>query len=71
MNRAPPPAPTIVGRRARYNRGIGVKRIPGARRNKKLKIKRKIQNPQNIGIKHRRNVVRKMTVCRRGIFPAL
>ena len=56
--------------RPRPSGGTGVKR-PGqcARRDKTFKIKKIINNPKNIDVKHQKQVVRKMTVQRRAIYP--
>ena len=62
MNRPLPPSPTVVGRRPIHSGGIGVKRMPTANRNRKWKIKRKIPNARNTDVKHRGNIVKKMTV---------
>ena len=61
---------TTQPRRPRPRGGIGVKRNLGPRRDKKWKIKRKIQNSKNVDVKHRGQIVRRMTVCRRAIYPA-
>ena len=56
--------------RSRPSGGPGVKR-PGrhAWREKTFKIKKFINNPKNVDVKHRGQVVRKMTVRRRAIYP--
>ena len=43
--------------------------MPTVNRNRKWKIKRKIPNARNIDVKHRGNIVKKMTVGRRTIYP--
>ena len=70
MNRPPAPPPTIVGRRPVHSGGIGVKRMRVRNRNRKWKIKRKIMTSKNVDVIHRGNLVRKMTVRRRAIFPS-
>ena len=70
MNRPLPPSPTVVGRRPIHSGGVGVKRMPTANKNKKWKIKRKIPNARNIDVKHRGNIVKKMTVGRKAIYPS-
>ena len=70
MNRSSAPPPTAQAHRLRPTDGVSVKRIPGPRRDKKWKIKQKIQNSKNVDIKHRGQIVRRMTVCRRTIYPA-
>ena len=67
-----PSAPPLTGqaRRLRPTDGVGVKWIQGLRRDKKWKIKRKIQNSKNVDVRHRGQIVRRMTVCRRAIYPA-
>lgn len=71
MNWPPPPPPPAVRARPRPASGIGVKRPQGPRRDKKWKIKCKIPNIRNIDVKHRGQVVRKMTVRRRAIYPPI
>lgn len=70
MNRAPPPLPTIVGLRPLHRGGIGVKQMQIINRIKKWRIRRQIATHKNIDVKHRGNVVRKMTVQRKAIFPS-
>ena len=48
----------------------GVKNIEGRVRNKTFKIKQLIAVPKNIQVKKNGQVVRRMTVRRRAIFPA-
>ena len=48
----------------------GVKNIEGRVRNKTFKIKQLIAVPKNIQVKKNGQVVRRMTVPRRAIFPA-
>ena len=48
----------------------GVKNIEGRVRNKTFKIKQLIAVPKNIQVKKNGQVVRRMTVHRRDIFPA-
>ena len=57
--------------RHRPSGGTGIKR-PGrrAQRDKAFKIKKFISNPKNVDIKHHGQVVRKMTVQRRAIYPS-
>ena len=47
----------------------GVKNIEGRIRNRTFKIKKLIAQPKNIQVKKNGQVVRKMTVRRRAIFP--
>ena len=56
--------------RPRPSEGTGIKR-PGrpARRDKTFKVKKYINNPKNADIKHRGQVLRKMTVQRKAIYP--
>ena len=61
---------TVVGRRLIHSGGIGVKQLPPRSWDKKWKIKWKNPNAKNIEVKHRGNIVRKMTVCRRAIYPS-
>ena len=68
MNKPLSPAPTIQGRRPIHSGGVGVKQI-GLRKNEKWKIKQKIPNSCNVDVKHRGPIVRRMTVCRRAIYP--
>ena len=70
MNRPSAPPPTVQAHKLRPTEGVGVKQIQGQRRDKKWKIKQKIQNNKNVDVKHRGQVVRKMTVCRRAIYPS-
>ena len=56
--------------RPRPTDGVNVKQIQGPRRDKKWKINQKIQKSKNVDIKHRGQIVRRMTVCRRTIYPA-
>ena len=60
----------MQARRLRPTDSVGVKRIQGPKRDKKWKIKQKIQNSKNVDIKHRGQIVGRMTVCRRPIYPA-
>ena len=48
----------------------GVKNIEGRMRNRTFKIKKLIAEPKNIEVKKNGQVVRKMTVRRRAIFPS-
>ena len=66
-----PSAPPLTGqaRRLRPTDSVGVKWIQGLRRDKKWKIKWKIQNSKNVDVRHRGQIVRRMTVCRRAIYP--
>ena len=48
----------------------GIKNIVGRVRNKTFKIKQLIAVPKNIQVKKNGQVVRRMTVRRRAIFPA-
>ena len=70
MNRPSAPPPTAQARRLRPTDGLGVKRIQGPRRDKKWKIKQKFQNSKNDDVKHRGQIVTRMTVHRRLIYPA-
>ena len=70
MNRPLPPPPTITGRRPLHRPGTGVKRMQVKNRNKKWKIKRQLAPSKNVEVKHRGNIVRKMTVHRKAIFPS-
>ena len=58
---------TVQACRPRPTDGVGAKWIQGPRRDKKWKIKRKIQNSKNVDVKHRGQIVGRMTVCRRAI----
>ena len=69
MNRPSAPPPTAQAHRLRPTDGVGIKRIQGPRRDKKWKIKWKIQNSKNVDVKHRGQIVRRMTVHRRAIYP--
>ena len=53
MNRPSAPPPTAQARRLRPRDSSSVKWIQGLRRDKKWKIKQKIQNSKNNDIKHR------------------
>ena len=71
MNRpSAPPPPTAQACRLRPTDSVGVKRIQGPRRDKRCKIKQKIQNSKNVDVKHRGQIVRRMTVHRRAVYPA-
>ena len=48
----------------------GIKNIEGRIRNRTFKIKKLIAQPKNIQVKKNGQVVRKMTVRRRAIFPS-
>ena len=61
LSRAPP--------RRRRAPGTGVKNIEGRVRNKTFKIKKLIAVPKNLEVKKNGQVVRRMTVRRRAIFP--
>ena len=69
MNRPSAPPPTAQAHRLNPTDGVGVKQIQGPRRDKKWKIKRKIQNSKNVDVKHRGQIFKRMTVCRRAIYP--
>ena len=60
-----PDLPVARRRRAR----TGVKNIEGRVHNKTFKIKKLIAQPENVKVKKNGQVVRKMTVRRRAIFP--
>ena len=49
--------------------GTSIKNIEGRVRNKTFKIKKLIAVPENIEVKKNGQVVRRMTVHRRAIFP--
>ena len=69
MNRPSAPPPTAQACRPRPTDSIGVKRIQIPRRDKKWKIKWKIQNSKSVDVKHWGQIVRRMTVCGRVIYP--
>ena len=70
MNRPSAPPPTAQAHRLTPTDSVGVKWIQGPRRDKKWKIKQKIQNSKNVDVKHRGQIVTRMAVRRRLIYPA-
>ena len=57
--------------RSRPRGGAGVKNIENCRHsNKDIKIKKLLAQSKNIQVKHRGQVVRRITVRRKSIFPA-
>ena len=63
------PGPLRAAPHRRRAPGTGVKNIECRVRNKTFKIKKLIAVPKNIEVKKNGQVVRKMTVHRRAIFP--
>ena len=51
--------------------GTGVKKLQPNKKDKKWKIKKFNQQPLRIDVKHRNNIVRRMIVRRRAVYPKL
>ena len=63
------PGPLRAAPHRRGAPGTSIKNIEGRVRNKTFTMKKLIAVPKNIEVKKNGQVVRKMTVCRRAIFP--